>query len=100
MAINLPVFRSVRSRHKAPKPEGNGGILTDDASLPATTKASSLKDGNNNNNNIVHASRPRKWLTIIACVLLFIGFIFLILVKSPHPPTWSHRERERERSLS
>ncbi|OBT73704.1 hypothetical protein VF21_06187 [Pseudogymnoascus sp. 05NY08] len=79
MAINnLPIFRSVRLRHKDQKPEGNGdgGVITDDSSPPAT-KTPSLKDGNN---NTVHASRPRKWLTIIACVLLFIGFIFLILI--------------------
>ncbi|OBT43964.1 hypothetical protein VE00_04652 [Pseudogymnoascus sp. WSF 3629] len=79
MAINnLPILRSVRLRHKDQKPEGNGngGVVTDDASPPAT-KPPSLKDGGN---NTVHASRPRKWLTIIACVLLFIGFIFLILI--------------------
>lgn len=93
MAINnLPIFRSVRLRHKDQKPEGNGngngGVVTDDASPPAT-KPPSLKDGNNS----VHASRPRKWLTIIACVLLFIGFIFLILVSPPHHLGAPERER-------
>lgn len=74
MTINLPSFRSVRLRHKDPKPEDNG-VLTDDASPPAT-KAPSLKDSLNPD----QLSGPRKWLTIIACVLLFIAFIFLILV--------------------
>lgn len=74
MTINLPIFRSVRLRHKEPKPEGHG-VSTDDASPPAT-KAPSLKDGHNS----YAPSTARKWLTIMACVLLFLAFIFLILV--------------------
>ncbi|OBT65269.1 hypothetical protein VE03_04654 [Pseudogymnoascus sp. 23342-1-I1] len=73
MAINLPSFKSVRLRHKEPKPEGGNGVATDDAS-PPVTKAPSLKDGQ------VQLSKARKWVTILACVLLFIGFIFLILI--------------------
>ncbi|KFX94229.1 hypothetical protein V490_04464 [Pseudogymnoascus sp. VKM F-3557] len=74
MTINLPIFRSVRLRHKEPKPEGHG-VSTDDSSPPAT-KAPSLKDGHNS----YAPSTARKWLTILACVLLFLAFIFLILV--------------------
>ncbi|KFY43484.1 hypothetical protein V494_01967 [Pseudogymnoascus sp. VKM F-4513 (FW-928)] len=75
MAINLPIFRSVRLRQKNQKQEGNGGVSTDDASPPATNPPS-LKDGHNS----VGPSKLRKFLTILACVLLFIGFIFLILI--------------------
>jgi hypothetical protein len=74
MTINLPIFRSVRLRHKEPKPEGHG-VSTDDASPPAT-KSPSLKDGHNS----YAPSTARKWLTILACVLLFLAFIFLMLV--------------------
>ncbi|KFY14349.1 hypothetical protein V491_06077, partial [Pseudogymnoascus sp. VKM F-3775] len=76
MAINLPTFKSVRLRNKEPKPESQGVVTTDDASSPPATKAPSPKDGHSS----IEASKLRKWLTIIACVLLFIGFIFLILI--------------------
>ena len=75
MTINIPIFKSVKLRHKYPKPDN--GVATTDTS-PVDTKPPSLTNAQNSS----QLRKVRKWATIIACVLLFIAFIFLILVRA------------------